>query len=91
MDHDIDRSLRMIATADHAGLAGVQTAVLRRLHVDNDSNGMAPGMAAMAALCAIALGIATGISGTDAAQAAPVDPLAGAGPLAPSTLLQADQ
>lgn len=91
MSPDLETALsRLAAHADHPGLDGIENSVLARVHAKAAPRaGVGPGLAAMAAIGAIALGTVAARPAPATASTPSLSPFGASSPLAPSTLLLA--
>ena len=90
MHTDIDTALRRLTATDHPGLEGIEGAVMAGVRAGRDTRA-GIGMAAVAAIGAVAFGTMAAGPGAKPASAAPLAPFGVTAPLAPSTLLAADR
>lgn len=87
----IDAALRRLADGDDAPFDALEGALFARLHGDRANRHAGLRAAALAAAGAVTLGIAAVPAVAPRPAAPPVDPIAGAAPLAPSALLLASR
>lgn len=90
---DIDETLGRLATTPvHGGLDRLDETVFARVHALNERDRRAPGrIAAIAALGAVAMGVAGAGIPAATASATSLSPFGAAAALAPSTLLLGEQ
>ena len=92
MAMDIDAALRRLSADDHPGLLGIGEGVIRRIHDRRQSEAaFGPRFLAVAAIVAMAFGTGAGSLPTQQDAASTLSPFGASNPLAPSTLLLADQ